>query len=98
MLRKDRDVGNVPRSARAPRFSSRTGLFGLKKGVRRQQGITRRLKSTNLIHRHQQMAAKEGANGHHVTLTRGIIRDSADAAVALEGTFIEILKVLCFSA
>ena len=41
---------------------------------------------------------KDGASGHRVTLTGGIVRDSAGAAVALEGTFIGILKVLCFSA
>ena len=98
MLRKDRGVGNVPRNARTLRFPSRLRLFGLQKRVRRQQRITRRLKSTDLIHRHQQMATKDGASGHHVTLTGGIVRDLAGAAVALEGTFIGILKVLCFSA
>ena len=55
-------------------------------------------KSTNLIHRHQQMVAKDSARGHHVALREGIVRDSAGLAVALEGTFIEMLKVLCFSA
>ena len=44
------------------------------------------------------MVAKDSARGHHVALTEGIVRDSAGAAVALEGTFIEIMKVLCFSA
>ena len=55
------------------------------------------MKNTNLVRRYRQMVVKDGAGGHHVTLTEGIVRDSAGVMVVLEGTFIKMLKVLCFS-
>ena len=99
MLRKDRDVGIVPRSACTPRFLSSPGMFGLQKGVWRQRGDHETLEE----HEPHPAASTNGRKGWckwpSCNANRGIVRDSAGAAaVALEGTFIEMLKVLCFSA